>query len=73
MQKPVFVFVLAAKNNDAYKDYFNPDPKVVTRIIGLEDLVCFFSGFFEACAAKANTDYHNAIAGMREAAFPQRS
>ena len=39
MQKPVFVFVLAAKNNDAYKDYFNPEPATEKRILKFHELV----------------------------------
>ncbi|KAI0373008.1 hypothetical protein BV20DRAFT_938979 [Pilatotrama ljubarskyi] len=39
MQKPVYVFVQAIKNDEVYKDYFNPDPEVEKRLLGLSDLV----------------------------------
>ncbi|KAI0636628.1 HORMA-domain-containing protein [Trametes polyzona] len=38
LQKPVYVFVQAIKQEDAYKDYFNPDPEVEKRLLGLSDL-----------------------------------
>ncbi len=39
LQKPVYVFVQNVKNEDFYKDYFNPDPEVEKRLLGLSDLV----------------------------------
>ncbi|KAI0822740.1 HORMA-domain-containing protein [Trametes gibbosa] len=39
IQKPVYAFVQAIKNEDTYKDYFNPDPEVEKRLLGLSDLV----------------------------------
>ena len=39
LQKPVYVFVQAIKNEDLYKDYFSPDPEVEKRLLGLSDLV----------------------------------
>ncbi|OSD08508.1 DNA-binding protein [Trametes coccinea BRFM310] len=38
LQKPVYVFVQAIKNDDVYKDYFNPEPEVEKRLLGLSDL-----------------------------------
>ncbi|RPD66479.1 hypothetical protein L227DRAFT_649196 [Lentinus tigrinus ALCF2SS1-6] len=38
LQKPVYVFVQAIKNEDAYKDYFNPDPEIEKRLLALSDL-----------------------------------
>ncbi|KAI0647405.1 HORMA domain-containing protein [Trametes meyenii] len=38
LQKSTYVFVQAIKNEDAYKDYFNPDPEVEKRLLGLSDL-----------------------------------
>ncbi|KAI9065377.1 HORMA-domain-containing protein [Trametes sanguinea] len=38
LQKPVYVFVQAIKNDDIYKDYFNPEPEVEKRLLGLSDL-----------------------------------
>ncbi|KAJ3013263.1 hypothetical protein NUW54_g1639 [Trametes sanguinea] len=32
LQKPVYVFVQAIKNDDIYKDYFNPEPEVEKRL-----------------------------------------
>ncbi|KAI0672868.1 HORMA-domain-containing protein [Trametes maxima] len=37
-QKSTYVFVQAIKNEDAYKDYFSPDPEVEKRLLGLSDL-----------------------------------
>ena len=39
LQKPVYVFVQAIKTENAYQDYFNPDPDVEKRLLGLSDLV----------------------------------
>lgn len=39
LQKAVYVFVQNIKNEDIYKDYFNPDPEVEKRLLGLSDLV----------------------------------
>ena len=39
LQKPVYVFVQAIKNDDAYKDYFNPDNRTETRMLKLHELV----------------------------------
>lgn len=39
LQKPVYVFVQAIKSEQAYQDYFNPDPEVEKRLLGLSDLV----------------------------------
>ncbi|KAI0707776.1 HORMA-domain-containing protein [Earliella scabrosa] len=38
LQKPVYVFVQAIKTENAYQDYFNPDPDVEKRLLGLSDL-----------------------------------
>ncbi|KAI0748495.1 HORMA domain-containing protein [Daedaleopsis nitida] len=38
LQKPVYIFVQAIKNEVTYKDYFNPDPEVEKRLLGLSDL-----------------------------------
>ncbi|OJT02518.1 hypothetical protein TRAPUB_6935 [Trametes pubescens] len=38
LQKPVYVFVQAIKSEEAYQDYFNPDPEVEKRLLGLSDL-----------------------------------
>ncbi|KAH9901464.1 HORMA domain-containing protein [Cubamyces lactineus] len=38
LQKAIYVFVQAIKNEEAYKDYFNPDPEVEKRLLGLSDL-----------------------------------
>ncbi|KAM5531726.1 hypothetical protein V8D89_014575 [Ganoderma adspersum] len=38
LQKAVYVFVQNIKNEDVYKDYFNPDPEVEKRLLGLSDL-----------------------------------
>ncbi|KAI0664727.1 HORMA domain-containing protein [Cubamyces menziesii] len=38
LQKAVYVFVQAIKNEEVYKDYFNPDPEVEKRLLGLSDL-----------------------------------
>ena len=40
VQKPVFAFNRAIKSSQAYLDYFNPDPDVESRLMGLADLVC---------------------------------
>lgn len=42
LQKPVYVFVQAIKGEEAYQDYFNPDPEVEKRLLGLSDLVGHF-------------------------------
>lgn len=39
VQKPVFAFNRAIKSSQAYLDYFNPDPEVESRLMGLSDLV----------------------------------
>lgn len=39
LQKPVYVFVETIKDEEVYKDYFNPDPEVEKRLLGLSDLV----------------------------------
>ncbi|KAI0807770.1 HORMA-domain-containing protein [Fomes fomentarius] len=39
LQKAVYLFVLAVKNEDVYKDYFNPDPEVEKRLLELSDLL----------------------------------
>lgn len=39
MQKPLYVFVGASTLSQAYKDYFDPDPEVEKRVLGLSDLV----------------------------------
>ncbi len=39
LQKPKYVFVQAIKNDNAYNDYFNPDPEVEKRLLELSDLV----------------------------------
>ena len=39
MQKPVYVFVQAMKNDGIYKDYFNPEAAVERRLLRLDDLV----------------------------------
>ncbi|KAI0780584.1 HORMA domain-containing protein [Trametes elegans] len=38
LQKPLYVFVHSIKNEEIYKDYFNPDPDVEKRLLGLSDL-----------------------------------
>ncbi|KAI8989768.1 HORMA-domain-containing protein [Trametes punicea] len=38
LQKPIYVFIPAIKNEDVYKDYFNPDPEVEKRLLALSDL-----------------------------------
>ncbi|TFK94784.1 HORMA-domain-containing protein [Polyporus arcularius HHB13444] len=38
LQKPKYVFVQAIKNDNAYNDYFNPDPEVEKRLLELSDL-----------------------------------
>lgn len=39
LQKPRYVFVKASTNNQAYKDYFDPNQEVEKRLLGLSDLV----------------------------------
>ncbi|KAH9843171.1 HORMA-domain-containing protein [Rhodofomes roseus] len=38
MQKPRYVFVSASTRSQAYKDYFDPDPEVEKKVLGLSDL-----------------------------------
>nr|QHB50184.1 meiosis-specific protein hop1 [Sparassis latifolia] len=38
MQKPKYVFVRATTKGQAYDDYFNPDPEVEKRLLGLSNL-----------------------------------
>lgn len=40
VQKPKYVFNHLAKSMPQYSDYFNPDPKVESRMLGLSELVC---------------------------------
>ena len=49
MQKPVYIFVQAIKTTDMYKDYFNPDPEVEKRLLGLSDLVWSSLAGCDAC------------------------
>ena len=49
LQKPIYVFVQTIKNEDVYKDYFNPDPEVEKRLLGLSDLV--------SCVVRADVAY----------------
>lgn len=39
MQKPVYVFLQAVKNDDIYKDYFNPNLEVERRLLKLNEIV----------------------------------
>ena len=39
LQKPVYVFIEAIRTENVYKDYFNPDPEVEKRLLGLSNLV----------------------------------
>ena len=39
MQKPLYALVGASTLSQAYKDYFDPDPEVEKRVLGLSDLV----------------------------------
>lgn len=39
MQKPRYVFVRKIMKEHKYKDYFDPDPEVEKKLLGLEDLV----------------------------------
>ena len=43
MQKQKYVFVRKIMRERKYKDYFDPDPEVEKRLLGLEDLVCYAS------------------------------
>ncbi|CDO73614.1 hypothetical protein BN946_scf185014.g84 [Trametes cinnabarina] len=38
LQKPVYVFIQAIKNDEVYKDYFNHDPEVEKRLLGLSEM-----------------------------------
>ncbi|KAF7792377.1 hypothetical protein EIP86_003414 [Pleurotus ostreatoroseus] len=42
MQKSRYIFVREIKKTQEYKDYFNPNPEVEKRILGLDDLACYF-------------------------------
>ena len=39
LQKAKYIFNSLSKHTQAYKDYFNPDPAVENRVLGLSDLV----------------------------------
>ncbi len=49
LQKAVYLFVQAVKNEDVYKDYFNPDPEVEKRLLELSDLVRCLQGCARHC------------------------
>ncbi|EMD38181.1 hypothetical protein CERSUDRAFT_104791 [Gelatoporia subvermispora B] len=38
LQKPKYVFNVASKQTEAYKDYFNPDPEVEKRLLALAEM-----------------------------------
>lgn len=40
--KQRYVFVKEIKRDRIYRDYFDADPEVEKRLLGLEDLVCLF-------------------------------
>lgn len=39
LQKPKYVFVQASINSKAYQDYFDPEPEIEKKLLGLSDLV----------------------------------
>lgn len=43
LQKTKYIFVLASKKTEEYKNYFNHDPVVERHLLGLDLLVCLFS------------------------------
>lgn len=42
-QKQKYVFNQGIVQEEIYQDYFNPDPEVEKRLLGLEELVCAVS------------------------------
>ena len=72
IRRPVYVFAQAIKNDNIYKDYFQPGSEVEKRLLKLDDLVKLIRQAPIALLTDANRNLNGEVAGRGMATAMQR-